>query len=499
MHPVTPDLTNLVKILPAPAPGTEIIQSLPGKPDAFTADQLIKATVQQVLDSVVWLKLDGQMLQARTQIPLQPDQQVLLKVVEASPLRVHLQVQHPAPQNPSLDFTTLLPTWGLEADDVNLAIAQALLTQARTVTPADVEAIRTVWRALPALDPGLAGTLNGATKAIEALTYLHLAKLPLNGETLALARHWLNGLPPLTERLAGLQQSLDDVLQQLYRFEGSLPARDELRETLLSVRTQLANWPVSPDQTREKVVAGLVTLARHLGMPAEAKVASSPLITSTALPPANPAAELVPANLAAFLEKGAWPISITKTEESIQPEPLERLISAVNKALGQDNLDAPTTRALHRLAGHLDQLANDLNAGHLANLANTLNPTVEPCYAFPLLLATPNGPRQAQLKIYPQPGQAHVDPQNVRLAILLDLPSLGEIAIDLTVFEQHLSGKILSRQPQTHRLVEVELGHLSAGLSSLGYQIDALTSGLLTTLASPPNQPPDFSGIDLSA
>lgn len=491
MNPVTPDLTNLVKLLPLVSRPAG--QTLPGTAGVFSEGQLITATVQEVLDSVVWLKADGHILQARTELPLQPDQQVLLRVVEANPLRVHLQVQNSAPQNPTLDFKTLLTSWGLEADDINLAIANALLTHAHTVNPDEVEAVRTLWRTLPTLDPGLAAAAPNDTASLEALTYLHVAKLPLTGEALALARNWLNGLPPLTGRLAEVQQSLDNVLWQLYRFEAGQPGMAELHDTLLSARTRLANWPLSPDQPSEKVIANLATLTRQLGTPAEAKIAALPLVASS-----SPAAELFPATLAADIESGALALPVTKAELFTQMGALERLTAAVTTALEQGNLDAPATQALHRLAHHLDLLANDLNAGHIANLTHTLNPAVEPAYTFPLLLATPDGPRQAQLKIYPQPGQPHLDPQNVRLAILLDLPSLGEIAIDLTIFERQLTGKILSGQPQTHQLVAGELGQLAAGLSSLGYRVEALTSGLLASPA-PKNEPIKLSGVDVSA
>jgi hypothetical protein len=429
------------------------------------------------------------MLQARTQVPLQPEQQVMLKVVEANPLRIHLQVQNPVPQNTSFDFKALLTSWGLEADEVNLTIAQALLAHAHTVNPDDVKAIRATWQSLLAFAPSLTTNEGNETAQLEALTFLHVSKLPINGETLVLARRWLNGLSPLIGRLAELQQSLDDVLWQLYRFEAGKPGRDELHDILLSVRTEIAHWPISPDQPLEKVMADLTSLIRQLSTPPEAKVAALPLLNS----PSFLASEAAPS-----LKEGALAAHPAQSGKNVESDPLQSLTSAVAKALSQGNFDRVTTQALHRLADQLDLLANDLGASHLANLAHTLNPATEPYYSFPLLLATPAGPRQAQLKVYPQPGQHTIDPQNLRLAILLDLPALGEIAVDLTIFERHLNGKILSRQPQTHQLVEGELDQLHDGLSNLGYRVDGLISGLLTVSASK-NQPSTFNGIDVSA
>jgi hypothetical protein len=132
-----------------------------------------------------------------------------------------------------------------------------------------------------------------------------------------------------------------------------------------------------------------------------------------------------------------------------------------------------------------------LGAIQLSNLANTTDPIGEQYYLFPIPLATSNGPHTAHLKIYRRPGQNSVDPENLRLALLLDLPELGEIAIDLAVFERHLSGKILSGQQQTHQLVAVELDELREGLKGLGYQVDSLTCDLLSA-----EEEPGFSAND---
>jgi len=61
-----------------------------------------------------------------------------------------------------------------------------------------------------------------------------------------------------------------------------------------------------------------------------------------------------------------------------------------------------------------------------------------------------------------------------------------------------LNGRILSGRIETHRLVETELTELRHSLSELGYQVDALTSDLLSP--SPLNpQPSTLNAIDVSA
>jgi hypothetical protein len=122
-----------------------------------------------------------------------------------------------------------------------------------------------------------------------------------------------------------------------------------------------------------------------------------------------------------------------------------------------------------------------LGAIHLYSLADALNPEAaqRAAYLFPIPIATPYGPRTAHLKVCRRPGSNRVDPENMRLSLLLDLPALGEMVINLNVFEQNLSGQILSGRQQTHRLVELDLSRLRKGLSGLGYRIDSLTCDLL--------------------
>ncbi len=61
-------------------------------PLEFAEGQLIEATVQHVINSLIWLEVGGQTLIARTQIPLQVQQHVSLEVVEADPERLTFRV-----------------------------------------------------------------------------------------------------------------------------------------------------------------------------------------------------------------------------------------------------------------------------------------------------------------------------------------------------------------------------------------------------------------------
>ncbi|NJN92631.1 MAG: flagellar hook-length control protein FliK [Anaerolineales bacterium] len=477
----------------------------PSIADSFTEGQIIKASVQQVINSVVWLKTDGHLLQARTEVPLQPGQQVLLKVAGANSERVSLQLQPQTSSSLPLQIAegkggieTLLTSWGIEADPTNLNIAQALLTQARSVHPDDIEAIRTLWRTLPSAIQTMPTGSSAQGKQLEALTFLHVHQLPVNEESVALARHWLDGLPALTERMTNLQGTLDDALGQLNRFQPDQPALEQLRNSLLSARNQLANLPITLTKPTAEMATDLTKLTIQLGTPPEAELLTS---ISNSQQTINNLPEIVDSK-----QNFDFPIPSTihnllsLEEEGGKGGELARLTHVIREALSQTNLDDRATQTLHRLTDQLEQFSKDLGATQLSNLTRNPDPTTTPYYFFPIPLTTPDGTHTAQLKVYRQPGKREVDPQNLRLALLLDLPSLGEIAIDLTIFKHHLNGKFLSGQPQTRQLVDTSLGELRDSLNKLGYHVDGLTSTLLTPETQKPQQTPSLSnGIDVSA
>ncbi|MFN8455285.1 MAG: flagellar hook-length control protein FliK [Anaerolineae bacterium] len=503
MNLITPSLTLNPASVPATL-GSIDIQPPAGTAFTFTAGQMIEATVQQVINSVVWLKAEGQMFQARTETPLQVGQQVQLKVAEIGPGRVNLQLQaappslSPLQRGGSEGVETLLASWSLATDPVNLDIAHALLTHTQTLQPEDIQEIRAQWQALSSLPQPLTPNIEAAPQQVEALTFLHTHQLPVSRESLTLAQNWLKGLPHLTEQLTALQTHLDEVVGQLHRTAGDNPALEQLQDTLLAVRTVLNNWSISPEYSREQIIRSLNQFISQVGTPAEAELATTLLNGATLSP------------LPVETSKGEV-LRTLKAEAEATPStnPLHRLTLTLSETLtSQANLDKPTAAVLHRLADQLNRFSDDLGALHLANLSTPDNRLVEPYYFFPIPVSTPDGPATAQLKVYQQPGQREVDPKNMRLALLLDLPSLGEIAIDLTIFERHLTGRILSGRDETHTLVEREVGELQQSLSSLGYQVDALSCDVLTLNpqgASSVERPTlnvkrlTFNGIDVSA
>lgn len=504
--------------------------------------QLIRATVQQVADQTVLLNVAGQLISAKTDVPLKPHQQVLLNVQQAGPDQITLQIVSdstapptaaanastaaPLPESPAQNVQQMLVSWGLPADAVNVQLAEALLTHAHTLNPQDLQAARQAWVQLP----------NPTPADLNAVAFLQAHRLPLSAESVSLAKEWLNGLPPIANRLTAVQQTLTAVLNQLQPAAQSNPALNPLTQVLQSTLEQIAQWHITPDTPPTEIAARLESLVVNLNTPPEASLAKQPAVVitaKTAAPAANqsaPAAEsgstqnapAQPANATtaptgtgqtsapaapntASPAQTAAPPTVTLPANPPLDNPLHRLAHIVSNALAEGNLPPAQANALHQLSQQLHNLAQDLGAVQLSNLANTLATETGQYYLFPVPLHHPDGTQTtARLKIFRQPGHTAVNPENTRVALLLDLPTLGEIAIDLTVFKRQISGRVLTGQAETNALVAANLDDLQSRLSALGYRVEALSTAMLTeksedgALAEKPGASPKLTAVDVS-
>lgn len=514
---------------------------------------LIKATVQRVADEMALLNFGGKSIMVRTDVPLEPQQRVLLQVTTANANNISFQIVNQASPSttdgqpasltlPPGNLQSLLLTWGLEPDPINQNIAKSIFAQSHTLTPESIQTVRTMWQTLPTY-ASLPSDNGGQVGNLDALVYLHTNKLPINSESLLLAKHWLNNALPIAHRLTNLQQTLQTVQTRLQSLiqqttsntaqstETSIPLQPQngqaaaapipqpltnLLSTVNATLSQMTNWSISADTPTGEIAARLANLITNLGTPPESHLANQ----------ANPQAALPPTELANGGEqRGLSPATpavaqqATKAAPQTQPtngasapqpaaanpapqpaepfqmpasahsqpgpaseqlNPLPRLAAAIHQALDNPNLDQPTAHALRQLSTQLEAVVKDLGAIQLSNLTHPAQPLNEPYYMFPVPLQTPQGPQTAQLRVYRRYGHSSVDPDNLRLALLLDLPELGEIAVNLTVFEQHLSGKIFSGKETTHQRVENSLDELYHNLKNLGYHIDSLRADRLS-------------------
>ncbi len=500
--------------------------------------QLIRATIQQVNDQTVLLNVAGQLISAKTDIPLEPRQQVLLNVRQAGPDQIILQIipdtgaqEQPAAATAQSGNTALdaavgqnirqtLASWGMPADAVNVQLAEALLTHGRTLNPQDLQAARQAWVNLP----------NPTPADLDAVAFLQANKLPLSPESVSLAKQWLSGLPPIANQLNELQQTLSAVLSRMPPAANASPALNQLTQVLQSTLSQIAQWNITADTPPAEIAARLESLVVNLSSPPEASLAKQPEVrivlpqssapatqnaatnaapntpatppsappqtttaptatANTAPPSAAPETSSAPAPAPAAppaaaqntAPASATPPTVTLTADVQVDNPLHRLARTISGALASGNLPPAQTDALQQLARQVQQLTQDLGAVQLSNLAQTLSTETGQFYLFPVPLRHADGSQTtAKLKIFRQAGRTKMNPENTRLALLLDLPSLGEIAIDLTVFKRQISGRVLTGQPETNKLVAENIDDLEARLKSIGYRVEMLSTAMLS-------------------
>lgn len=497
---------------------TELVQLAEG--------HLLRATVQRVADEMALLNFNGKTVMVQTDLPLLPQQRVILQVTQVSAEKVSLQIvqQSPPPVEPGAtppppptNLETLLSSFGLDPDPTNQAIAKSLFAHSHTLNPNTIDDVRTIWQQLPALT-SLPAESGGKAAALEAVVYLHTHQLPVNSESIALARHLLDNSLPIAQHLNTLQQSLQTLQTSLNQTQTtttqpqSAANSTPLPNLLTSISTtlsQLSNWSISDKMPPEQIAARLAEVITQLGTPPESQLAHRPELNimvnggsergAATVQNQNGAINPQPATpeTAATAQLTVGPRSdspagqqsahqpVTTTQPTL-PEtvaPLQRLAAAIQETLAVADLDRPTTLALKELASQVATVAKDLGAIQISNLTTPPNPINEPYFMFPIPLQSADGTSHtAHLRVFRRNGsQQAIDPNNLRLALLLDLPELGEIAVNLNVFERHLSGKIISGRAQTHRRVEAGLPELFQGLRKLGYRVDSLTADRLSS------------------
>ncbi|HRV92062.1 MAG TPA: hypothetical protein P5526_07860 [Anaerolineae bacterium] len=457
----------------------------------LTKGSLIEATVQRVADSLAWLNVEGKIFVARLEIPLQAKQQITLEVADVTSSQIKLRLAEDTTGLQSQttspivthNLETQLMSWGLEADDINLSITKTLLTHNQTINPTDIETVRALWR-------GLSSSISlSATEGAETIAHLFARQLPINKEAVSLAHAYLNRVPNISPQFTELRSTLSQAYNQIKQL--SHPSLSQLSHLLETTLNQAASWMISADAPPAENAARLANLVATMGTAPESELANHLLQIKN--PSSSGGSEggtspTVIIESSAMVDSPSLTILTSGRTPAAPPvtNPLYQLATAITKTLdavndGSLDIDQAETQTLHRLVRQLDSVSNTLGAMQLSNLGHTPNLAAEPYYLFPIPLATPDGSHTAHLKIYRQPGHNTIDPDNLRLALLLDLPELGQMAINLSIHqsERYLNGQILSGREQTHHLASTELNQLHDQLAALGYRVGTLTTGLL--------------------
>ena len=370
--------------------------------------------------------------------------------------------------------------WGLAVDATNIALARALLAQQGSVNRIEVQTLRSLWNRLSnstAHSPvqSDATTAPPDRAAAKALATLYANQLPITPTTMELAHEWVNGPPQLAHSLAELENALTDAIRQL-RSPGqhSLAAQDLLAELEQAVQ-RTALWSVPLDSSATIVARRLPASLAAAGIPQDTMLSEYTDLAGLLQRAERGEGPLASADVQALLQ------AVGEAESDNPGRWLQHLASKVHSFLSQLDADSRLTPSLLRLQGQIDRVATDLASIQLINTGHSATMAADVAYMFPLPMTTPDGPSTAYIKVYRRNGHSEIDPQNVRLALIFDLPELGEMTFNLSIVEQRLNGQILTLRDRTHHLVLEQLSELRDNLDQLGYQVEGLTCGRLVT------------------
>jgi hypothetical protein len=457
--------------------------------------QLLRATVQRVSEAALWLDVGGRTLVAHSELPLQAGQRLSLTVESVDPSRVILRMAAPTEAattgEAGQSLESLLLAWDLEPDSLNMEIARSLLARRLSVDP---DAIRFIHRQFQILSMDASASaqtgetvfaeqpLSPAQQAdVEALVHLFVKEIPITKESLELARLWQKGPQPTAPQFQQLQTSVEQVVSQLNALPREMAQLSALRGALERAMPVIAEWATAMDMPVEQMAARLESFVPRWSTPLEAALGNLLLsVGSGEAPPAMSSVDVV--QVSGFQAATAPPLPAEAVVDALRDQPqkvLHDLLSSVEEALDKHVLSEPVSRSVRELGEHLRTITQDLVSAQLGNTGSS-SVLVESSYVFPIPVMTPEGPQTAFLKVYRNPEQTRTDPDNVRLALLFDLPELGEIAVDLMVSDRQVNGQVLSGRQETHDLVAEELGKLQSRLSELGYAVGALSCNMLS-------------------
>src|SRR5690242_6583986 len=178
---------------------------------AVSRDQHVEGTVVSVEGDTVVVSIGSQRVEARATGPLNPGDQLRMRVREAGPERVVMQIvgrdDDGAAMRPldDADLREELGRAGVPDDGPSLAVARELMASGQPVTADGVLDVRSLLARARALDP----------QSLRAAVFLKAQGLPLTPSTLQLAR----------QALGSSSTALGEQVEQLRGALATLAAR----------------------------------------------------------------------------------------------------------------------------------------------------------------------------------------------------------------------------------------------------------------------------------
>ena len=314
----------------------------------------------------------------------------------------------------------------------------------------------------------------------EPVALLRALRLPVTPSNVASATLALQRPDRLPDALAALERALprasDDpnvaTLRTLLAFVGRIDPRSP------ALATQIAAYV-------DHVVDG-----------AEPKLATLLAASRAAAPPPDPATPAQAGNAAPADPRPALPAALAAERAAAVGADLKQTILAVAA-----NPETPHGLA-PALAGALTALTA-LQVGAAQTLAAHPDGL-----AFTIPLTTPHGVSNAQITVKRDAPDgrsvAAVDPENFRIAFVLETAHYGTVAIDLVTVGRDVTVDVRTEAAPAMRAFRDALGGLTARLESLRYRVASAGASLGTTttvaVEAPPARPLDpDAAVDRSA
>jgi hypothetical protein len=315
------------------------------------------------------------------------------------------------------------------------------------------------------------------TAYAEPVALLRALRLPVTPSNVASATLALQRPERLPDALAALERALP-------RASGD-PNVATLR-TLLSFVGRIE--PRSP-----ALAAQIAAYVDHVVDGAEPKLATLLAASRAAAPPADPpATATAPAQNTAPSEPPP-PIAAAVAAERAAAvgADLKQTILAVAAAPGTPHALAPA------LAGALTALTA-MQVGAAQTLAAQPDGL-----AFTIPLTTPQGVANAHITVKRDApegrGTGSVDPENFRIAFVLETAHYGTVAIDLVTVGREVTVDVRTEAAPAMRAFRDALGGLTARLESLRYRVASAGASVGTTstvaVEAPPSQPFDPTAV----
>ena len=376
--------------------------------------------VDQTPDGRWVLRIQGQDLLAESQQPLTKGQAVRAQVTHAGPPVVLSILEEAADSGEML--SRALRDLGLGDDPAGRAVLGRMIARQLPLDGAGVERLRD---ALARMSPDMSDT-ERVNRTVDAMLLLASRSVPITPGTLAAAL-----AAPAPGALGGLIGSLLDLIRDL-----SPGLRDAAEADARALELALTGLMVGGEEISE---ADLRRLLRDGGLGLEGK-------------------------LMALAEGAVEKEALQRLTQTDLTAALLRLAAALNDPGRGGDADGA-------LRGRTGDALRYLEHLQIVNLPARDDPNAHLLLQFPLLFGQERTTAELRIFYSAREGRRRIDPENVRVALRLDLAHLGGVEVDLRVVAQVVDCRIEVDGAAQQALFNGEQEALRAGLEGAGYRV----------------------------